>query len=70
MLRYKNYYINIRSLAKLKQIATEMYQLLSEIYGEDILPRACVSEWYKKFLERREEVEDDQKRVVQTNRTR
>jgi hypothetical protein len=37
-----------------------MYQLLPEMYGEDILPRAYVSEWYKQFLERREELEDDQ----------
>jgi hypothetical protein len=36
-----------------------MYQL-PDMYGENVLTRACGSEWYKKFLERREEVEDDQ----------
>jgi hypothetical protein len=40
---------NIKFLAKLKKTATETYQLLHEVYGEDTLSRACVFEWHKGF---------------------
>jgi hypothetical protein len=38
---------NIKFLAKLKKTATEMYQLLREVCGEDTLLRARVFEWHR-----------------------
>jgi hypothetical protein len=51
---------NIRFLAKLKKIATETYQLLREVCGEDTLSRARVFEWHRRFLGGRKDVEDDE----------
>jgi hypothetical protein len=52
---------NIKFLAKLKKTATETYQLLCEVYGEDTLSRARVFEWHRRFLGGREDVEDDKR---------
>jgi hypothetical protein len=52
---------NIKFLAKLKKTATEMYQLLREVNGEDTLSRAHVFEWHRRFLGEREVVEDDKR---------
>jgi hypothetical protein len=52
---------NIKFLAKLKKTATETYQLLCEVYGEDTLSRARIFEWQRRFLGGREDVEDDER---------
>jgi hypothetical protein len=52
---------NIKFLAKLKKTATETYQLLCEVYGEDTLSRARVFEWHRRFLGGREDVENDER---------
>jgi hypothetical protein len=52
---------NIKFLAKLKKTATETYQLLREVYGEDTLSRARVFERHRRFLGGREDVEDDER---------
>jgi hypothetical protein len=44
---------------KLNKTATETFNLLHEAYGKNILSRAHVLEWHKKFSEGREDVEDD-----------
>jgi hypothetical protein len=44
---------------KLKKNATEMFNLLCEAYGENIISRACVFEWHERFPEGTEDVEDD-----------
>ena len=44
---------------KLRKSVTEMFQLLTEDYGENCMSRAHVSEWHKRFLEGRESVKDD-----------
>jgi hypothetical protein len=51
---------NIKFLAKLKKTATEMYELLREVYGEDTVSRARVWERHRRFLGGREDVKDDE----------
>jgi hypothetical protein len=43
--------VNIKFFMKLKKTATEMFNLLHQVYGENAL--ACVSEWCKRFSEER-----------------
>jgi hypothetical protein len=51
--------INRKRLVKVKKNATEMFNLLHEVYGENTLSRAHVFEWCKSLLEGRKDVEDD-----------
>ena len=51
--------VNVKFLAKLGKSATETYGLLKEVYGDDCLSRTQVFEWFKRFKEGREDVEDD-----------
>ena len=44
---------------KLKKSGTEIFQLLTENYGEDCMSRARVFEWHKRFSEVSESVKDD-----------
>jgi hypothetical protein len=50
--------VNIKFLVKLKKSATETFQLLTEAYDEDLMSRARVFEWHKRFSEGRESVKD------------
>jgi len=50
--------VNIKFLAKLGKSATETYNLLTEVYGDQCVSRTQVFEWFK---EGREYVEDDPK---------
>lgn len=51
--------VNMKFLVKLGKSATETYTLLKEVYGDECLSRSQVFEWYKKFKEGREDIEDD-----------
>lgn len=53
--------INLKFLVKLKKSATECYQLLKEVFGDNTMSRTCVFEWHRRFSEGREEVEDDER---------
>jgi transposase len=53
--------VNIKFLIKLGKSATETYNLLTEVYGDQCLSRTQVFEWFKKFKEGREYVGDDPK---------
>ncbi|GFS77214.1 protein GVQW3 [Trichonephila clavipes] len=44
---------------KLGKTATETYNLLKEVYGSECLSRARVFEWFKRFNDGRQDVEDD-----------
>ncbi|KAG5319638.1 GVQW3 protein, partial [Pseudoatta argentina] len=44
---------------KLGKTVTETYNLLKEVYGHECLSRARVFEWFKRFQDGREDVEDD-----------
>ena len=50
---------------KLGKTATETYLLLKEVYGNECLSRARVFEWFKRFQDGREDVEDQIK--IQSN---
>jgi len=53
--------VNIKFLKKLGKSATETYNLLTKVYGDQCLSRTKVFEWFKKFKEGREVVGDDPK---------
>jgi hypothetical protein len=38
-----------------------MFTTVKEVYGDNITSRTQVFEWYKLFMEGREEVEDDER---------
>lgn len=39
----------------------ESFKLLKEAFGDNCMSRTRVFEWYKRFLEGREEVEDEER---------
>jgi hypothetical protein len=51
--------VNVKFLAKLEKSATETYNLLIEVYGDECLFRTQVFEWFIRFKEGRGEIEDD-----------
>ncbi|XP_011065253.1 PREDICTED: putative uncharacterized protein FLJ37770 [Acromyrmex echinatior] len=51
--------IVVKFHVKLGKTATEIYNLLKEVYGHECLSRARVFEWFKRFQDCREDVEDD-----------
>lgn len=53
--------INIKFLVKSEKTATETYEMLKKVYGDDCLSRAMVFRWHKQFSEGRETVEDEQR---------
>jgi hypothetical protein len=54
--------INLKFLVKLKKkTPTECFQLLKEMYGDNVMSRTWVFEWHKRFMGGREEVEDDER---------
>jgi hypothetical protein len=57
--RKSEHRVNIKFLVKLKKSATETFQLLTEVYGEECMSRALVFERHKRFSEGREDVKDN-----------
>ena len=51
--------INLKFLVRLGKTPTEALKLLQEVYGDDTMSRTRLFEWYRRFKEGREEVEDD-----------
>jgi hypothetical protein len=49
----------VKFLAKLGKSATEMYNLLMEVYGDECLSHTQVFEWFKRFKKGKGEIEDD-----------
>ena len=54
-----NVTIEQRIVVKLGKTATETYNLLKEVYDHECLSRPRVFEWFKRFQDGREHVEDD-----------
>ena len=54
-------HVNVKFCMKLGKSATETYDLLKKVYGDECLSRTQVFEWFKRFKEGREEVGDDQR---------
>jgi len=46
---------------KLGKSATEMYDLLKKVYGDECVSCTQVFKWFKRFNEGREEIGDDQR---------
>jgi len=53
--------VNIKFLTKLGKSATETYNLLTAVYGDQCPSRTQVFEWFKKIMEGREDVGNDPK---------
>ncbi|XP_025415968.1 protein GVQW3-like [Sipha flava] len=53
--------INLKFLVKLGKSATKSFNLLTEVYGDSVLSRPRVFEWYKRFREGSEEIEGNQR---------
>jgi hypothetical protein len=52
--------INLKFLMKLKkETPTECFQLLKEVYSDNVMSRMRLFEWHRWFMESQEEVEDD-----------
>jgi len=52
---------NIKFCFKFGKTFTETFELLKKVYGDDCLSRTRVFEWYKRFQDDREALEDDPK---------
>ena len=53
--------INIKFCVKLGKTETETLKMLRDIYGDSSMSRTRVFEWHKRFVEGREDMEDDPK---------
>jgi len=53
--------VNVKFCVKLGKSATETYDLLTKVCGDECLSRTHVIEWLKRFEEGREEIGDDQR---------
>ena len=51
----------IKFCVKLGKTATETSKMLRDVYGDSSMSRTRVFEWHKRFVEGREDVEDDPK---------
>jgi len=52
--------VNVIFCVKLGKSATETYDLLKKVYGDECLSCTQVFEWFKRFKEGRKEIGDDQ----------
>ena len=50
---------NSKFCYKLGKTATEMSEMLVQVYGREAMSRKCVYEWFKHFRERKETTEDE-----------
>jgi hypothetical protein len=58
--------VNVKFLVKLGKSATETYNLLMEVYGNECLSRTQVFEWFKRFKKvGRGEIKDNPEEQVQ-----
>jgi len=48
--------VNVKVCVKFGKFATETYDLLKKVYGDECLSRTQVFEWFKRFKEGREEI--------------
>ena len=53
--------VNVKFCVKLGKSATETYDLLKKVYGDECLSRTQVFDWFKRFKEEREEIGDDER---------
>jgi len=53
--------VNVKFCVKLGKSATEMYDFLKKVYGDECLSHTQVFEWFERFKEGREEIRDNQR---------
>ena len=53
-------HVNVKFWVTLGKSATETYNLLKKVYGDECPSRTQVFEWFERFKEGREEIGDDQ----------
>jgi len=58
MADVKEQRICIKFCSKLNRTAAETHRMLKEAFGEQALSQATTSEWFKRFKDGRESVED------------
>jgi len=62
--------VNAKFCVKRGKYATEMYDMLKKVYGDECLSCNQVFEWFKRFKEGREEIGHDQRpRLPSTSKT-
>ena len=54
-------HVNVKFCVKLENSATQTYDLLKKVYGDECLSHTQVFERFKRFEEGREEIRDDQR---------
>ncbi|XP_040114841.1 protein GVQW3 [Oryx dammah] len=57
--RYLEQRISIKFCVKLNKSASETHHLLKEAYGDEVMSRARVFDWHKRFKKGREDIRDD-----------
>ncbi|GBN15357.1 Putative uncharacterized protein FLJ37770 [Araneus ventricosus] len=50
--------LSIKFCFKLGKTATEAHEMLVKVYGEDAVSTKCISEWFKRFRDGKEDVKD------------
>jgi transposase len=53
--------VNIKFCVKLGKTPTKTYRMLQTVYGDEALSRSSVFEWFKRFKDGREDLQDDQR---------
>lgn len=61
---------NIKFCFKLGKTFTETFELMKKVYGDNCLSRTRVFEWYKRFQDGRDALEDDPKSGRPKNKNR
>jgi hypothetical protein len=54
----------IKFCVKLQKTATETFEMMKSVYGEECLLRTSVFEWHKRFKEGRELLQDDEWKIT------
>ena len=52
---------NIKFCFKLRKTFAETHEMMKKVYGDDCLSVSRIHEWFKRFQERREALEDDER---------
>ena len=53
--------INMKFCFKLKKTVAETHEMLIQVYGEEAVSKKCVYDWFKRFKDGRESVEDEER---------
>lgn len=59
--RYLEQRIHVKFCVKLNKSASETLEMLQVVYGEEVMSRARVFDWHKRFKEGRDDIHGDVK---------